>query len=85
MAIATQGTRTGDVNERYTPAAHAAMEGTVTLRQACRIHGIEVEPLVAVLGPDEIVACGREVASRSGVPIAGEEVRYPIPRRDLTL
>ncbi len=31
------------------PAMRAAMAGTVTLRQACRIHGIEVEPLIAEL------------------------------------
>jgi hypothetical protein len=31
------------------PAMRAAMAGTVTLRQACRIHGVEVEPLIAEL------------------------------------
>lgn len=31
------------------PAMRAAMAGTVTLRQACRIHGIDVEPLIAEL------------------------------------
>jgi len=31
------------------PAMRAAMAGTVTLRQACRIHGVDVEPLIAEL------------------------------------
>ena len=31
------------------PTMRAAMAGTVTLRQACRIHGIDVEPLIAEL------------------------------------
>ena len=31
------------------PAMRAAMAGTVTLKQACLIHGIEVEPLIAEL------------------------------------
>ena len=32
------------------PAMREAMAPTVTLRQACRIHSIELEPLLAELG-----------------------------------
>ncbi len=31
------------------PTTRAAMAGTVTLRQACRIHGVDVAPLLAEL------------------------------------
>jgi hypothetical protein len=40
------------------PAMRAAMAPTVTLRQACRIHSIELEPLLAELG--KLAAISRE-------------------------
>jgi hypothetical protein len=74
----------GGLHRLRNPAARMGLARAVTLRQACRMHGLAVEPLVAALAalPRQPGHTDQEDAATSSAATQGEPLHANRPRSD---